>query len=328
MDRRSLLRAGLGLTAAAALPSLGSAQAKYPEKPVRLLIPFPPGGPTDLFGRKFADKIGPVLGQQMIVENRAGGAGSIGAAEAARAKPDGYTLLFATSSTHAMNPTSMPNVPYDAVKDFSPVALVGIVPLVLAVHPAVPAKDLREWTALIKANPGKYSFGSSGAGGITHLGGELYKQQAGNLDLLHVPYKGSNPALQDTLSGHIPMLMETFGTTLQHHRAGKLRILAVFNTKRSEAASDIPTAIEQGVPEAVAYTFNMVTAPAGTPKPAIDALLAATHKVMADQAFLADLKSLAIEPVSDSDPAKAEQFVKDEIRKWAPIIKATGTVSG
>ena len=324
MKRRKALLGFAGGIAVLAAPAVGRAQSRYPDKPVRLVIPFPPAGPTDIIGRMVAEKLTPILGQQVVADNKAGAAGSIGTVEVAKARPDGHTLLFATSSTHAMNPTTFVKPPYDAVKDFAPVAIVCVNPLVLIAHPSVPA-DLKGLIAEMKKNPSKYSYGSSGTGGITHFAGELLKDAAGGLEVVHVPYRGSNPALQDLLAGNIAWMFETFSTTLQHHRTGKLRILGFAHAKRAAIAPDIPTIIEAGLPGYEAYTFNIIMAPAGTPQPVIDTLHAAYLKIMADPALIKGLEDIAAVPYTDSTPASAAKFVTDEIAKWAPIIKATGT---
>lgn len=319
VPRRAVLA---GALAAGAFPA--AAQSKYPDKPIRFVIPFPPGGPTDIIGRLEAEKLTAELGQQVIPDNKAGAAGAIGATEVARARPDGYTLLFGTSSTQAINPSTMVNPTYDAMKDFSYIGTVGLNPAVLVAHPSMP-DTLPGLIALMKANPGKYSYGSSGQGGITHLASELFKQMAGGLDVVHVPYRGSGPALQDTLSGNIAWMFETISTTLPHHRSGKLRILGIAFARRTAAAPDIPTISEAGVPGYEAYTFNVVAAPAGTPKPIIDQLHAAHARIMADKAFVAKLEQLAVVPTVESTPESTAAFVRQEIAKWAPVVKATGT---
>ena len=324
MKRRDVLGLLTGAATTLAAPTLGRAQGKYPDRPIRLVIPFAPGGPTDIIGRMVAEKLSPLLGQQVVPDNKAGAAGSIASVEVAKAKPDGYTLLFATSSTHATNPTSFVRPPYDAVKDFAPVAMVCVNPLVVVAHPSMP-DTLAGLIDLMKKNPGKYSYGSSGTGGIAHLAGELLKSEAGRLDVVHVPYRGSGPALQDLLAGNIAWMFETFSTTLQHHRAGKMRILGFAHAKRAVIAPDIPTIIEGGVPGYEAYTFNIIAPPAGTPQPVIDTLHAAYLKMMADPTVVKALEDIAAVPVTDSTPAKAAQYITDEIAKWAPIIKATGT---
>ena len=327
MKRRDALGFGLLCTTLLAWglsPLPLHAQAKYPERSIRLVIPFAPGGNTDIVGRRFGAKITPLLGQQVVIDNKGGAGGTIGTAEVAHAKPDGYTLLIGTSSTHAINPSAMDNPPYDPVKDFAPVAVLGIIPMAIAVHPSV-AKSLQELIRRVRTTPGKYSYGSSGTGGINHLAGELFKKQAGGLDIVHVPYRSSGQSIQDVVAGQIPVVSTTFSAAVAHHRSGKLRILAVFSEKRSNVEPGVPTAIELGVPGMLAYTFNILFAPAGTPRPIIDRLHQVTMKVMSDEAFQKDLESLTIEPVTDSNPEKTTQFIKDELAKWAPIIKATGT---
>lgn len=306
------------------LPSLSArAQGKYPDRPIRLVIPFAPGGNTDIMGRKFAFKITPLLGQQIVIDNKAGAGGNIGAAEVARARPDGYTLLIGTSSTHAINPLLMESTPYDPVKDFAPVAVIGISYMLIAVHPSV-ARSLPELIGRIKANPGKYSYGSSGLNTNVHLTGELFIKQTGGLDLIHVPYRSGGQATQEVIAGQIPIVITAVSSAAPYHRAGKLRILAVFSEKRSNALPEIPTAIELGVPEMLSSSLNVLFAPAGTAKPIIDQLYQATLKVEADSGFQKDLDSLGMNPVLDADSGKATQLIKAEIAKWEPIVKATG----
>lgn len=300
------------------------AQSNYPNRPIRLVVPYAPGGNTDISSRALAAKLIPLLGQQIIIDNRAGAGGTIGSTEVARANPDGYTLLVGTSGSHVISSLTRKNPSYDPVKDFAPIAVFGIVPTGIAVHPIV-ANSLRKLIERVKANPGKYSYGHSGSGGITNLSGELFKQQAGGLDIVPIPYKGGGPSVRDLIAGQIPIAVVTFSTVLPFYRSGRLRILAVFSDKRSKQAPDIPTAVELGVPGMVAYTFTVFLAPAGTPKPIIDRLSQATRKSMADEAFQKVLERAGVEPVTDSNPEKAAQFVKDEIAKWGAVVKATGT---
>src|SRR5476649_2375672 len=219
MKRRHLLSAGLGLVAA---PSLVRAQAKYPERPIRLVIPFAPAGPTDIIGRKVGERMTGLLGQTWVIDNKAGAAGSIGAVEVKNAKPDGYTLLFATSSNHAINPTAYAKPLYDAVKDFTPVSSICVNPAVLAVRTDMP-DTVTGLVDLMKKNPGKHSYGSSGTGSIFHLSGEYFKREVGGMDVEHVPYKGSAPALNDLMSGQLAWMFDTFATMLPLHRTGKIR---------------------------------------------------------------------------------------------------------
>ena len=320
MKRRHLLAAGLGTLAA---PGLVRAQAKYPERTMRLVVPFAPAGPTDIIGRKAAEKLTAILGQTMIVENKAGAAGSIGAVEVKNAKPDGYTFLFAPSSTHAINPTAFVHPAYDAVKDFTPISSVCVNPLVLVVHPSMP-DSVSGLVELMKKNPGKYSYASSGTGSILHLATEYFKKEVGGIDVVHVPYKGSGPALQDVMANNVQWMMETFSTTLQQHRAGKVRILAYAHAKRAPIAPEIPTMIEAGVKGYEAYTFNLILGPAGLPRNVVDTIDQASRKLMADAEMIKFLEDIAAVPATDTSPERTAKFISDEIAKWAPVIRAAG----
>ena len=320
MKRRHLLAAGLGTLAA---PTLARADAKYPERTIRLVIPFAPAGPTDIIGRMAAEKLTPLLGQTMIVDNKAGAAGSIGAMEVVHAKPDGYTLLFATSSTHAINPTAFAKPPYDPIKDFTPISSICVNPLVLVVHPSMP-DSVGGLVELMKKNPGKYSYASSGIGSILHLASEYFKREVGGMDVVHVPYKGSGPAIQDLLAGNVAWMFETFSTTLQQHRSGKLRILAFAHSKRATIAPEIPTMTEAGVKGYEAYTFNLILGPAGTPKNVVDAVDQASRKLIKDPGAIKFLEDIAAVPASDTSPERTAKFIKDELAKWAPVIHAAG----
>ncbi len=304
-------------------PFSAQAQGKYPERAIRLVVPFPPGGGTDIMGRRLAAKLAVLLGQQIVIDNRTGANGSIGTAEVARAKPDGYTLLMGTTSTHSINPLTLEQRLYDPVKDFVHIALLGTSAFSVVVHPSV-AGSLQELIKKVRASPGKYSYGSSGTGGSTHLAGELFKKLAGGLDIVHVPYRGSAQSITDLAGGQIPIVMSGFSSVIPFHRSGKVRILAAFNEKRLSFAPDIPTAVELGVRGMVAYTFNGFFAPAATPETIIDQLHRATTKIMAEEAFQKELENLGIDAVTDSNPEKANQFIKDELAKWTPIVKAAG----
>jgi tripartite-type tricarboxylate transporter receptor subunit TctC len=320
MKRRHLLAAA---AASLAAPSLARAEAKYPERTIRLVVPFAPAGPTDIIGRKTAEKMAALLGQTMIVDNKAGAAGSIGAVEAKNAKPDGYTLLFATSSTHAINPTAFVHPAYDAVKDFTPISSICVNPLVLVTHPSMP-NTVTGLGEEMKKNPGKYSYASSGNGSILHLAAEYFKREMGGMDVVHVPYRGSGPALQDLLSRQVAWMFETFSTTLQQHRAGKLRILAYAHAKRAPIAPEIPTMIEAGVKGYEAYTFNLILGPAGVAQPIVDTIDRASRKIMADPDMVKFLEDIAAVPTTDTSPARTAKFINDEIAKWAPVIRAAG----
>jgi len=318
VKRRQLIIAGASALGA---PAVARAQGKYPERTIRLVVPFAPAGPTDIIGRKVAEKLTVTLGQTMIVDNKAGAAGSIGAVEVKNAKPDGYTLLFAPSSTHAVNPTAFVHPAYDAVKDFTPISSICVNPLVLVTHPSMP-DSVMGLVELMKKNPGKYSYASSGNGSILHLATEYFKREVGGMDVVHVPYKGSGPALQDVMSNNVQWMFETFSTTLQQHRAGKLRILAYAYAKRAPIAPEIPTMIEAGVKGYEAYTFNLVLGPANTNKDAVDVLDKASRKLMSDPEMIKFLDDIAAVPMTDTTPERTAKFIRDEIAKWAPVIKA------
>jgi len=321
MRRRHLLAAGLGAPIAAlAAPALVRAEGKYPYHTIRLIVPFPAGGATDIVGRMFADKLTQQLGQTVIVDNKGGAAGSIGAMEVKNAKPDGYTLLVATSSTHAINPTAFVHPPYDPIKDFTPIASVCVNPLVFFTNPSLPPTML-EVVQLMKKNPGKYSYGSAGIGSIIHLAAEYLKRSVGGMDVVHVPYKGGAPAIQDVIANNVAWSMETFSTTLPLHRSGKLRILAFCHSKRAAIAPEIPTMIEAGVKDYEAYTFSLILGPHGMPPDVVETLDKASRRAMAEASTIKFLEGNAAIPTPDTTPERTEQFIKDELAKWAPIIR-------
>ena len=320
MKRRHLLAAGIGALAA---PAIARADAKYPDRTIRLIVPFPAGGATDVVGRMFADKLTRQLGQTVIVDNKGGAAGSIGAMEVKNAKPDGYTLLVATSSTHAINPTAFVHPPYDPIKDFTPISSVCVNPLVFFANPSLPP-TMMELVQLMKKNPGKYSYASSGTGSILHLAAEYLKREVGGMDVVHVPYRGSSPAVNDLMSGQVMWMFETFSTTLQQHRAGKVRILAYAHAKRAAIAPEIPTMIEAGVKGYEAYTFNLILGPTGMLQQPVDTLDQASRKLMADPDMVKFLENIAAVPTTDTSPERTAKFINDEIAKWAPVIRAAG----
>lgn len=302
-----------------------AAQTRYPERPIRLVVPFAPGGETDLIGRLWAQRVAPHLGGSIVVDNKPGAGGSLGAAEVARARADGYTLLSGTTTTQVINPAAMSNPPYDAMRDFNPIGIISVTPTAVLVNPAVPARNLQELIAWAKASPGKHAYGSAGAGTITNLTGELFKSQGGALDIQHVPYKGSAPGIQDLIAGHIPMYTPIMSATvLAHHRSGRVRILAINSEARLRVAPDIPTAVESGMPGLRVQVFNAMLAPSGTPQAVMEALHLATVKAKADDSFRRDLENAGAELVADSSPEKAARFIGEEIARWTPIIRATG----
>ncbi|HUP93520.1 MAG TPA: tripartite tricarboxylate transporter substrate binding protein [Burkholderiales bacterium] len=319
MYQNKILRAA-AVMACALVPWAATAQ-KFPERPVRLVVPFAPGGVNDIIGRRYAQDMTRVIGQNVIVENKAGASGAIGSQDVARAKPDGHTLLIANSTTHVINAITMTNLGYDALKDFAPIAVITVVPTAVAVHPSLPARNLKQLVAFAKANPGKLSYGSAGTGSITNLTGELFKKLGGGLDIVHIPYKGAGPGLQDLVAGHIPMYTPTISAApLAYHKEGRIRMLAVCSEKRLQAAPDVPTAIESGMRDMVVYSFNAILTTAGTPRAAVDQLHQATLKVMAERDFQDFLRQAGAEPVTDSNPEKTTRFLKNEIARWTPIV--------
>lgn len=314
--RRALI-AGLAL-----LLSCASAMAQYPDKPVRLIVPFPPGGPTDVFARVLSVGLTEQLGQQVLIDNKAGAGGTVGTDLVAKAKPDGYTLLFGTAATHGINISLYDTLPYDPLKDFELIALTGLVPMVLLVPPDQP-RVLKELIAKLKSEPGKATYASSGNGTTNHLAGELFKSRAG-IDAVHVPYRGSGPALQDLMGGRVTFMFDSFGTSLEQIKAGKLYAVTIMADKRSQARPDVPTAAEAGLRDFVGGTWNVVAAPVGTPKEIVDRLNVAINKALASETVADRLRQLGIEAVTDSTPASTRAFVSAEIVKWREVIRAAG----
>ena len=291
MKKRHFLALGGSALLSGLVPHTTFAQSKFPERPIRVIVPFAPAGDGDIIGRLWVKYAMAHTGANFVVDNRAGAGGAIGAAEASRARADGYTLLLGTSSTQIINPLASGTTSYDAIKDFSLVGMVSINPTCIVVNPSVPANNLRELISLIKANPGKYAYGSAGPGTITNLTGELFKLQAGKLDVQHVPYKGGGPAMQDLIAGHVPMTTPIMSSAvLAQHRAGRARILGVNSDARLKAAPDIPTSVEAGVPDMRVQVFNAVFTPSGVPRDVQEFLRATHNKVRNDPAFLQDLE--------------------------------------
>ena len=321
MHRRTLLKYGVAAASAAMLPAPALA---YPDKTIRLIVPFSPGGATDVAARLWAEKMKNGLGT-VVIENKGGGGGAIGTAEVARSQPDGHTFAFGNTSTQALIPALLDKPPYDPVKDFQAVYMVCLSPTCIVVHESVSAKTLLELIAYAKANPAKLSYGSAGTGTMTNLSGELFKHLIGVPSITHIPYKGAAPGIADLASGHIPMMTPNLGgPLLDFHRTGKVRILAIASQARIKAAPDIPTAIEAGLPGMVAANFNGLFAPAGTPKPILDKITELTRTAMADEALQKTLIASGFEPVVDSGPEAAQKMVVDELTRWKPIMKDTG----
>jgi tripartite-type tricarboxylate transporter receptor subunit TctC len=305
------------------LLAVPAAAQDYPTKPIRLVVPYAAGGPTDVLGRILAARMGEGLGQQVLVENRAGAGGNVGSDAVAKAQPDGYTILMGTVATHALNPALYARMPYDAEKDFEPIALVAVVPLVLMVHPQQPMADLKGVIAWVKANPGKVSYGSAGNGTPIHLATELFKTTA-DLDMVHVPYRGSGPAMNDLVAGQIPLMFDAISTGVPHIRSGSVRAIAVTTPKRSAALPDVPTMSEAGLPGFESYTWNAFFAPAKTPRPILDRLSAEANRAVADPTTAARLADIGVDVVTGSTPASTASHVHADLAKWAPVVKASG----
>jgi len=316
--RRAGLALGVSLLAAAAFGMPAQAQS-FPDRPVTLVIPFAAGGSTDVVGRIIAQKMSDELGQQVVVQNVGGAGGSLGAANVARAEPDGYTILMATVATHALNPLILKTKPYDAEKDFAPISLLVLVPNVLVVNPELPVKTVQELIALLKANPDQYSYASSGNGTPLHLSGELFKSMAG-VSLQHVPYKGSGPALNDVIGNQVPIMFDNLPSSSGHIKAGTLRALAVTTAERAPSFPDVPTMAESGVPGYETYTWNALFAPAGTPPEIVARLNTAANNAMKDATVMDRMKEFSATIVG-STPEELATHVKAELAKWTPVVK-------
>jgi tripartite-type tricarboxylate transporter receptor subunit TctC len=324
MKRRDVLTAGLATVSARMLwPRQAFGQAHYPEHPLRAIVPFPPGGVVDAIARPWAEKTRNLLGT-VVIENQSGGGGIVGTLAVARAGADGYTLLFGNTSTQIIAPWLMDKRPYDAAREFKAVSIVALAYNAIVVHPSVPATNLAELVAYAKANAGKLSYGSSGANTLTNLTGEMFKQQIGAPEIVHIPYKGGAPGLTDLLSGHIPIMIPSIsGHYLDLHRAGKIRILATCGRKRMSTAPDIPSANET-LPGLVAELANGIFVPAGTPDAIVGKIAHATRIALADTSYLQLIQSAGMEAVTDSTPASAQRFMDEEQRRLIPIMQAAG----
>ena len=301
--------------------TLAQAQT-YPSKPVKIIAGFPPGGAADLLARVVADKLSALLGQTFVVENRPGAGGTIGADAVAKAAPDGYTLLLGAAASQTIAPAIYKSLPYDAAKDFKPVALVATIPVTLVVHPSVAANNVRELVAVMKAASAPMQYASSGSGAIPHLAGELFQLSQG-VKLVHVPYKGAPLAMSDLLSGRVQLMFDNLPTVLAHIRSGKLRALAVAGTKRARALPDLPTLAEAGIPNAEVGSWFGVLAPAGTPEAIVGALTREIGKALAADDAKGRLDAMGAEPTYLT-PEEFARLIRADTEKWARLVKATG----
>lgn len=321
MELRALCRiAFLVLAASLAAPAL--AQQDYPNRPVRMIVPYPPGGPTDIMGRLTAEVLSRRLGQNVVVDNRGGAATAIGAEMAARAPADGYTVLVSSETTFAVTPALKEKLPYHPERDFAPIALLTTQPYVLAVNNALPANSVTQLIAHAKANPGKLSYGSAGTGGANHLAGEMFKHAAG-IDILHVPYKGNGPAIIDLIGGQIALMVGSISSLYPHATTKKLRLLAVASGKRSASAPEIPTFAESGMPGYQVSGWNCIVAPRGTPQPVVKRLNAEVAAGFKQPDVLERLRKQSIEPVAGS-PEELAAHIKSEFARYSKLIKAIG----
>jgi tripartite-type tricarboxylate transporter receptor subunit TctC len=315
---RRALTVGIALTAA--LPA-ARAQA-YPTKPITIIVPFPPGGTTDILARILAQYMSTELGQSVVIDNRGGAGGNIGAQAAARAPADGYTLLMGTVGTHAINASLYKKLPYDHIKDFVPLSRVAMVPNLLVANPSQPYKTVKELIAYAKANPGKVNYGSSGNGTSIHLSGELFKSLA-KVDMTHIPYKGSAPAVSDLIGGQIAIMFDNMPSALPHVKAGKLRAIALTSAKRSPELPDVPTVAEAGLPGYEATSWFGMFAPAGTPP----AIVAKLNDIIVKALNDPDIRKRIVEQGGEPHPETPEQFaafIKAETTKWGKVVKESG----
>jgi tripartite-type tricarboxylate transporter receptor subunit TctC len=321
--RRHFLNLAAGAVALPVVSRIAKAQA-YPTRPIRLVIPFPPGGAFDAVGRSLADKMRPLLGA-VVVDNIGGGGASLGAAAVARARPDGYTLLLGGTLPHVNEALLKSHPLYDPVKDLVPIAAVAANVLCIAVHPSVPVQTLRELIAYAKTNPGKLSYGHAGVGSIQHLTGELFKSLAGTPDIAQVPYRGTGPLITDLVGGQIPMgTPGVTGQVLEFHRSGKLRILAVTSRTRLIAAPELPTAAELGFPGMTVRGSIGLLAPAGTANEIIEKIAQATRTAIAEPAYQRMLIDAGIEPTLESNPEEFRRSLTADVALWTPVVKALG----
>jgi tripartite-type tricarboxylate transporter receptor subunit TctC len=321
---KTLFRTGVAFLAAVFTVQIAQAQS-WPNKPIRLVVPFSAGGNTDIVARLFAQELSKTLGQPVVVENKPGASGNIGADAVAKSAPDGYTLVMGTVGTHAINASLYKKMPYDAIKDFAPVTLLASVPNVLVVPVSLPVKSVKELVAYGKANPGKLSFASSGVGTSIHLSGEMFRTTTG-IDMTHIAYKGSAPAVTDLIAAQVQLMFDNLPTSLQYVKAGKLRALAVTTAKRIEALPDVPTMIESGFPGFETGSWFGVFAPAATPKDIIARLNTELLKIAQTPEMQQKLLQSGAEPVGKGSE-EFTAYVRSETTKWAKVVKDSGATA-
>jgi tripartite-type tricarboxylate transporter receptor subunit TctC len=322
--RRTLIH-GMAAAAVALTAAPGIAQtaaSNWPNKPIRYIVPFAPGGTTDILARTIGERLGAALGQPIVVENKPGQGGSIGVAELARAAPDGYTIGGGTISSHAINATLYDKLSYDPVTSFAPITMYATQPNVLLVHPSVPVKNVRELIALLKASPNKYSFGSAGNGTSQHISGELFKAMAG-VNMQHIPYRGSGQMMPELLGGTLQVAFDNIATAIQHVNAGKLRALAVTSATRSVVAPDVPTMAEAGLAGYDISSWQAVFAPAGTPAPIVERLYTEISRILKTPDIQKRFTDLGLN-VSEMTPAQLSALVKSDVPRLGKIVKDTG----
>jgi len=320
MSRRHFIRVAAAIALASA--TVAQAQQDYPSKPIRIIVPFAPGGFVDNSARAVADKLGARLGQQVLVENRAGASGNIGSAAVAQAAPDGYTLLLGFDGTLVINPHVFAKLPFDTVRDFQPVTKIGDGALIIVAHPSVPANNITELIKLSKEKPGSLSYGTSGTGSTPHVFMELMKMKLG-IDWTHVPYKGGGQAIVDVVGGAIPLVGTAVATAQQYVKQGRLKAIGIASAKRDAALPDAVTFVESGAKDIVAYSWSGILAPAKTPRPIIDRLHREMVQVLKDDDVKKRLAVLGIEPVGNTPEEYAAQ-IKADLDKWGPVVKAAG----
>lgn len=325
MRRRTLLKFGAGLAAGLGLGAARLARAQdpaaWPAKSVRLIIPFTPGGSTDFQGRLLCEWLGRHFGQQFVIDHKPGAGSNIGVAELARSAPDGYTLGWITVASHAINPTLYAKIPFDHLRDFAPVSMTGVFPNLLVVNNNLPVKTVPELIALLKKEPGKHAFASSGQGTSLHLSGEMFKVMTGT-DMFHVPYKGGGPALTDVMGGQVAMTFGNMPTVLPHARAGKVRAIAVTSAERWFTAPEIP-AIAETVPGFQAMSWHGVAFPAGTPPAIVEKLSAAVQRAMAS-AEMQEKYATGGSRATGMTPQQFAAYIREDTERWAPVIRASG----